>query len=90
MRVIDSAPFVLEALANGPMNQGELTEAVWGTSGRGNRTLVNSLFPYLERRGLITITKRGRSIVYEITSKGRQNGPTAQGTAESTEATSSK
>lgn len=74
MRVIDFTPYVLGALvrAGGSANQGALTEAVWGSSGRGNRTLVNSLFPFMERKGWITIRRAGRSIVYSLTEAGRE------------------
>lgn len=65
-RLIDYAPAVIEALKNGPLNQTALSEAVWGTSGRGNPSLTKALFPHMAERGSIRAEKRGRSIVYSL------------------------
>lgn len=71
MLVIDYAPCVLDALrAAGELNQGDLCEAVWGSSGRGNSTLTNSLFPLCVRRGWVSMSKRGRSHVFALTPAG--------------------
>lgn len=73
MRVIDSLPHVLAALdINGPTGQTDLTVITWGTSGRGAPKLTQGLFPYMEEKGLIQSHKRGRTIVYQLTGKGRQ------------------
>lgn len=63
---------VLEVLNNGPEMQTNLTEKVWGTSGRGNTTLTNALFPAMVDRNLVTMEQRGRAKVFAITDKGRQ------------------
>lgn len=65
MRVIDFAPHVLEALkeAGKPLTQTALTEAVWGTSGRNNPSLVN-LLNYRVTKGQIKRYKHGRTKLY--------------------------
>lgn len=65
MRVIDFIPDVLEALKTGPMNQTTLTEAVWGSSGANNASLVN-LLNYMVGKGLITRTQSGRAKWYRL------------------------
>lgn len=64
-RVIDYAPDVLAALAAGPLTQGKLTEAVWGSSGRNNLSLLG-LLEYLVGKGRITLTRRGRAKWYAL------------------------
>lgn len=72
MRLIDYAPNVISALAaNGPTAQTELTELVFGSSGRGNAGLVNSLFPLCVRRGWVTMTQTGRKKMFAVTDAGR-------------------
>lgn len=66
MRLIDYAPYVLLALRNGPVKQTDLTEAIFGSSGRGSPALINSLFPYCIRKGWVTMTRRGRAKVYSL------------------------
>ena len=65
MRVIDYAPFVLEALqeAKKPMTQTELTEAVWGSSGRNSPKLVLLLNVMVNRRQ-IKRYKHGNAKLY--------------------------
>ena len=73
MALIDYVPNILKAVADaGEINQGDLTEAVWGTSGRGNKTLTQTVFPYLviDKR-MLAQRKRGRAIMFSITDKGR-------------------
>jgi len=72
MKVIDSAPMVLAALRNGPMLQTDLTEAVWGSSGRGNSTLTTRLFPFCIARGWVAMTTRGRAKLFTLTDLGRK------------------
>jgi hypothetical protein len=65
VRTISFAPDVIRCLADGPMTQTQLTEAVWGTSGRNNPNLVN-LLRHMTDRGEITMTKRGNAKVYRL------------------------
>lgn len=71
MTLSEFSPFVLKAVSIGPINSGDLSEAVWGTSGRGNPSLTKVLFPHMERTGLMKMEKRGRAMVYTITDAGR-------------------
>ena len=68
MKVIDYAPFVIEALkeSNREMTGSDLSEAVWGTSGRGNTKLTNSLFPHMVRTGTIVMRQKGRAKYYSL------------------------
>lgn len=66
MRLIDYAPYVLEALKNGPLTQTALTTAVWGTSGTGNTRLTQVLFPHMVEKRQIVLTQRGRIKVYSL------------------------
>lgn len=69
----DYIPEVIHAVRQaGEMNQTDLTEAVWGTSGRGNTTLTTVLFPSMVSLGLMTMEKRGRAKVFRATAKGVQ------------------
>lgn len=70
MKLIDYTPNVLAALRGGEMKQTELTEAVFGLSGRGNSHLIGSLFPHCVRRGWVTVQQRGRSKVFTLTPAG--------------------
>ena len=74
MAIIDYIPCVLEEVLNAGNNvkQTDLTEMVWGTSGRGNTTLTGSLFPYMVGAGLMTMTKSGRSKIFSVTEKGKK------------------
>ena len=74
MKIIEYIPFVLEALvaAGGSMKQTDLTVAVWGTSGRGNTTLTQSLFPYMVGVGLLNMTTKGRSKTFTVSDKGQK------------------
>lgn len=70
-RLVDYIPEVVNAVRNaGVINQGDLTEAVWGTSGRGNKSLTSILFPEMVSKGLLIQKKSGRSIMFEVTEKG--------------------
>lgn len=67
----DYIPEVVHAVRQaGEINQTELTEAVWGTSGRGNTTLTQVLFPEMVARGLLTMRKAGRAKMFSVTQKG--------------------
>ena len=71
-RTIDYTLGVLDNLRNsGPMNQGDLTESIWGTSGRGNATLTTVLFPYMVRQGYMSMQGK-RPKIFSITAKGLQ------------------
>jgi hypothetical protein len=71
-RAIDYTLGILDILKDGmAMNQGDLTEAIWGTSGRGNSTLTTVLFPYMVRQGYMTLHGK-RPKLFVITEKGRQ------------------
>lgn len=74
MKVMEYAPYVCHELieAGRPMLQTELTTAVWGTSGTGNTTLTGVLFPFMVRKGWMTLEPRGRSKVFTVTDKGRE------------------
>lgn len=62
---------VKEVADAGSITQTDLTVAVFGTSGRGNKMLIDSLFPYAVRKGLVCMTARGRSKIYTVTDAGR-------------------
>lgn len=66
MRTIDFIPHVLTALreAGRELTGSDLSEAVWGTSGRGNPKLTNGLFPYMVERGLLAVRTKGRAKYY--------------------------
>lgn len=67
----DYIPEVIhEVRQAGEINQTDLTEAVWGTSGRGNTSLTQILFPEMVARGLLTMRKAGRAKVFSVTQKG--------------------
>lgn len=66
-RLIDYAPAVIDELRKqGPLNQGDLTEAVWGTSGRGNTSLTQTLFPWMVARGMMKMTQKGRTKLFSL------------------------
>lgn len=72
MLLIDHAPDVIQALCNaGPTKQTDLTEMVFGSSGRGNTGLTKSLFPFVVNKGWATSRKLGRSTEFEVTDLGR-------------------
>lgn len=67
----DYIPEVIHAVRQaGGMSQTDLTEAVWGTSGRGNTSLTTALFPSMVSLGLMTMEKQGRAKVFRATAKG--------------------
>ena len=73
MRVIDSLPYVLEALrTQGITGQTDLTVMTWGTSGKGAPKLTKSLFPSMVSQGLMKIVKvpGRRGTLFQITEKG--------------------
>lgn len=73
MRLVDYIPEVIHAVSEaGEINQTDLTEAVWGTSGRGNSSLTKVLFPEMVCKGLLTVRKAGRSYLYTVTEKGKE------------------
>jgi len=70
-RLIDYIPEVIyEVQQAGEINQTELTEAVWGTSGRGNTSLTTILFPEMVDRGYLTMRKAGRAKLFSVTQRG--------------------
>jgi predicted transcriptional regulator len=70
-RLIDYIPEVIHAVQQaGEINQTELTEAVWGTSGRGNTSLTQILFPEMVDRGYLRMRKAGRAKMFSVTQKG--------------------
>jgi hypothetical protein len=70
-RLIDYIPEVIhEVQQAGEINQTELTERVWGTSGRGNTSLTQVLFPEMVDRGYLTMRKAGRAKMFSVTQKG--------------------
>lgn len=69
MRIIDNIPEVVYA-AREEIMQTDLTEKVWGESGRGNTTLTTKLFPFMVDRGYLTMRTRGRAKIFQATSKG--------------------
>lgn len=72
-RLKDYIPEVVHAVKRaGEINQTDLTEAVWGTSGRGNKNLTDILFPSMVSLGLMTMEQRGRSKIYRVTAKGHR------------------
>lgn len=71
MKLIEFTPFVIRAVGDEvEINQSELTEKVFGTSGRGNTNLTNILFPLMIRQGYLIMIKKGRSKVFSLTEKG--------------------
>lgn len=62
---------VKEVAAVASIKQTDLTVAVFGTSGRGNKMLVNYLFPYAVSEGYVNVEVSGRSKVYTVTDAGR-------------------
>lgn len=70
-RLIDYIPEVVyEVQQAGEVNQTELTERVWGTSGRGNTSLTQILFPEMVARGYLKMRKAGRAKLFSVTPKG--------------------
>jgi hypothetical protein len=70
-RLVDYIPEVIDAVRQaGEINQTDLTEAVWGTSGRGNTSLTQILFPEMVDRGYLTMRKAGRAKMFSVTQKG--------------------
>jgi len=70
-RLIDYIPEVVyEVQQAGEINQTELTERVWGTSGRGNTSLTQILFPEMVSRGFLVMRKAGRAKMFSVTQKG--------------------
>jgi predicted transcriptional regulator len=61
---------IYEVQQAGEINQTLLTEAVWGTSGRGNTSLTQVLFPEMVARGYLTMRQAGRSKMFSVTPKG--------------------
>ena len=61
---------VWEVQQAGEIAQTELTERVWGESGRGNTTLTKQLFPAMVDLGYLSQRKAGRSILFSVTPKG--------------------
>jgi hypothetical protein len=70
-RLIDYIPEVIyEVQQAGEINQTELTEKVWGESGRGNTSLTQILFPEMVARGFLRMRKAGRAKMFSVTQKG--------------------
>ena len=70
--LLDYLKNVVKAVADaGSIKQTDLTVAVFGLSGRGNKMLIDSLFPHAVRKGLVCMTASGRSKVYTVTDAGR-------------------
>jgi len=70
-RLIDYIPEVIyEVQQAGEIAQTELTERVWGTSGRGNTSLTQVLFPEMVDRGYLTMRKAGRAKLFGVTQTG--------------------
>lgn len=70
-KLIDYIPDVVyEVQQAGEINQTELTERVWGTSGRGNTSLTQVLFPEMVARGYLVMRKAGRSKMFSVTQRG--------------------
>ena len=70
-RLIDYLPEVIhEVQPAGEINQTELTERVWGTSGRGNTSLTQVLFPEMVDRGFLRMRKAGRAKLFSVTQRG--------------------
>jgi len=70
-RTLDYTLHTLDAVRKAKtINQGDLSEAVWGTSGRGNSTLTQVLFPYCVSKGYMVMTKRGNAKTFSLTQKG--------------------
>lgn len=71
MKLKDYIPNVVyEVQQAGEIAQTALTEKVWGTSGRGNTTLTQKLFPAMVELGYLSQRKAGRSILFSVTPKG--------------------
>lgn len=67
----DYIPEVVHAVQQaGEINQTELTERVWGESGRGNTSLTQILFPEMVARGMLVMRKAGRAKMFSVTQKG--------------------
>ncbi len=68
MRVVDYVPYVMKALreAGREMTGSELSEAVWGTSGRGNPKLTQVLFPHMVAKGYLKVREKGRAKYYSV------------------------
>ena len=72
MILLDYLKFVVkEVAAAGTITQTGLTEAVFGYSGRGNKQLINHLFPYAVQKGYVRVAAAGRSKIYTVTDAGR-------------------
>ena len=57
--------YVIEAVKNEPGITGtDLSERVWGTSGRGSTKLTKGLFPAMVSAGMIKAVKQGRAVRY--------------------------
>jgi hypothetical protein len=72
MKVYEYAPFVVEECIDKIMTQTDLSEMVWGTSGRGNQTLTKSLFPWMAAKKYLNVFKKGRMVGYQATPLGIQ------------------
>lgn len=64
-----AAHIVHEVEKAGEINQTLLTEKVWGTSGRGNKTLTRGVFPAMVTLGFLRSEKRGRATVFSLGSE---------------------
>lgn len=70
-RLIDYLPDVVHEVSKaGEINQTDLSEAVWGTSGRGNTSLTTKLFPAMVSMGYLTMRTAGRTKLFTTTPKG--------------------
>ena len=73
MMLKDYAPYVCMVLVrDGMSNQTELTEQVWGTSGRNSPRLTKNLFPAMVDWGYLKLEKWGRTKMYSVTDKGKE------------------
>ena len=62
---------ILEALGSSEMSQTQLTEEMWGTSGRGSAKAV-SMIRGAADLGYVNIRKAGRTFLISATIKGRE------------------
>jgi len=71
MRLIDFMKYVVKEVRDaGSITQTNLTVAVFGLSGRGNKQLTDVLFPCTVNAGFIKMAQKGRSKIFTVTDKG--------------------
>lgn len=68
----DYVPAAVQAADKEPgITQTDLSERVWGTSGRGNTNLTKGMFPAMVTLGYLRAEKKGRTIRYFATALGK-------------------